>query len=144
MLNAIIAAAICAAACGPFLLDALLCGRRTARLRLADRVREATQTGWVNHCGPVRRADIWDIRAAEDRLSRTAWRARMTARRRFCPAPRPKPERPLVVRRRRDCALPAPPADPTWWLRFPRHQPRPGLTPLEAVIADLRDMETTS
>ena len=139
----IIAAAICAAACGPFVLDALLCGRRAALLRLAERVRAETQTGWVNHCGPVRRADIWDIRAADDRLASTAWRSRITTRRRSCPARR-KPEQPLVVRRRRDCATPTPPAGLAWRLQFPPAEPRPGLTPLEAIIATLRDMETAS
>ena len=138
MLTAIIAAAICAAATGPFILDALLCGRRAARLRLAERVQAERQTGFVNGCGPVRRADIWDVRAAEDRLARTAWRARINARRRSCPAPRPKHDGPLVIRRRRDCAQPEPPAN--WWPTFPAPAPRPGLTPLEAIVADLREM----
>ena len=136
MLTAIIAAAILAAACGPFALDALLCGRRAAYLRLAARAREEQQAGWVNGCGPVRRADIWDVRAAEDRIACTAWRARVVARRRSCPAPRPKPAR-IAARRRRDCAQP--PAD--WWPTFPAPTPRPGLTPLEAIVADLRDLE---
>ena len=139
MLTALIAAAIAAAACGPLLLDALLCGRRAARLRLAERVQAETQTGFVHGVGPVRRADIWDVRAAEDRLARTPLRARAIARRRRCPAPRPKHDRPLVVRRRRDCAVPPPPAN--WWLSFPTPAPRPGLTPLKAIVADLRDME---
>lgn len=137
MLTALIAATICAAAAGPFVLDALLCGRRAARLHLADRVREA-ETAWVNHCSPVRRADMWDIRAAEERLARTPMRARVIARRRHCRARRAKADRPLVIRRRRDCATPAP---ANWWPSFSPAAPRPGLTPLEAVVQDLREME---
>ena len=139
MLTAAIAAAIFAAATGPFILDALLCGRRAARLRLAERVQAELQTGFVHGVGPVQRAGIWDIRAAEERLARTPMRARTIARRRRCPAPRPKHDRPLVVRRRRDCAVPAP-AEP-WWPKFVRPEPRPGLTPFEAIVADLREME---
>ena len=139
MLTSIIAAAICAAACGPFLLDALLCGRRAARLRLAERVQAELQVSFVNGCGPLRRATIRDVRAAEDRLARTAWRARIIARRRCCPPPRPKQEPPLVIRRRRDCARPEIPAN--WWPTFPRTGPRPDLTPLEAVVEDLRALE---
>ena len=140
MLTALIAAALCAASVGPFILDALLCGRRAARLRLAERIQTETQTGFVHGVGPVRRATAWDEVEAEARIANTAWRARVIARRRSCPAPRPK-QRPLVMRRRRDCAVA--PADTTWRLTFPPSQPRPGLTPLEAIVADLRDMETT-
>ena len=139
MLTAIIAAAICAAACGPHILDAALCGRRAARLRLAERVQAETQTGFVHGVGPVRRATAWDQLEAEARIARTAWRARTVARRRSCPAPPPKHDRPLVVRHRRDCAAPAPPAN--WWPSFSTPAPRPGLTPLKAIVQDLREME---
>ena len=143
MLTALIAAALCSAAVGPFILDALLCGRRAARLRLAERIQAETQTGFIHGVGPVRRADIWDVRAAEERIARTPLRARVIARRRSCPAPQPK-QRPLVVRRRRDCATPTPPAGLAWRLQFPPSRPRPGLTPLEAIVQDLRAMEATS
>ena len=142
MLTALIAAALCAASVGPFVIDALLCGRRAARLRLAERVQAETQTGFVHGVGPVHRATAWDEMEADARIARTPLRARVIARRRSCPAPRPK-HRPLVMHRRRDCAVAPAPADTTWRLTFPRSRPRPGLTPLEAIVADLRDMETT-
>ena len=143
MLTALIAAALCSAAVGPFILDALCCGRRAARLRLAERVQAETQTGFVHGVGPVRRATAWDEMEAEARIANTAWRARVIARRRPCPAPRPQ-QRPLVVRRRRDCAIPKPPAGLAWRLQFPPSRPRPGLTPLEAIVQDLRAMEAAS
>ena len=66
------------------------CGRRAARLRLAERVQAETQTGFVHGVGPVRRATAWDEMEAEARIANTAWRARVIARRRSCPAPQPK------------------------------------------------------
>ena len=36
------------------------------------------------------------------------------------------------------------PLAPSWRLQFPPSRPRPGLTPLEAIVQDLRAMEATS
>ena len=155
MITALIAAAILAAAAGPFAIDALLCGRRAARLRLSERVREEQQVGFVDGCGPVRRADIRDIRAAEDRIARTAWRARTIARQRTC-ARRPdghrdaagcrrvvgRPTIPIPPRpapRPRTCAPRAHASEWPW--TFPAAAPRPGLTPLQAIVADLREAQ---
>ena len=150
MVTALIAGAILSAALGPFLLDALLCGRRSARLHLAERAQEA-QTTFIDGVGPVRRATVRDVRDAADRLARTAWRARTIARPRTCTR-RPDGRRDAAGRRvvgRPTVALPplprprprtcAPRVSPTaWWPTAPKPIARPGLTPLQVVVQELR------
>ena len=141
MLTALLAAGVCAAAVGPFLLDLVLTRRGEARLRLAERVQAEQQAGFVNGCGPVRRATVWDVRAAEERIACTAWRFKAVSRRRDC-RERREARRALrhlmttpVRRRPRHCAPPA----PAWPFRFPRPKPVPeDMTPCQAIVAELR------
>ena len=143
MLTSLIAAGVCAAALGPFLLELLLTRRGNARLRLAERAREEQQSGFVNGCGPVRRATPWDVFEAEQRLARTAWRARIISRPRDC-RERREARRELrrllrapARRHPRHCAPRRQPAP--WWFDFPPAAPAPaGMTPREAIIAQLR------
>ena len=84
VLTSLIAVGVLFAAVGPFLLERLLTRRGEARLRLAERRIEEEQSGFVSGCGPVRRATPWDVLEAEQRLARTAWRARIISRPRGC------------------------------------------------------------
>ena len=143
VVTGLIAAGICAAAVAPFALEWLLTRRGTSRLRLAERRIEEQQTGFVDGCGPVRRATVWDVREAEQRLARTAWRARIIARQRGCRerrAARRELRRLTNPPRRlhpRQCT-PRQAVEP-WWFRFPKPKPAPpGMTPHQAVLAELR------
>lgn len=163
MLTATIAAGIAAALVGPHLLEWALSGTGGARLRLAEHARQAHVSGFVNGCGPVRRATARDVREAEDRIARTAWRARIIHRRRDCRERREArralllEQRPAAVRpRRRDCTPPpaiapevpadvctppepAPSTAAPWPFRYSKPTPRPaGMTPLQAIVAELR------
>ena len=138
MLTSVVAAGICAAAIGPFLLERLLSRRGDALLRLAERVQEQHRTGFVNGCGPVRRATVWDVREAEERIACTAWRAAVIFRPRNCRERREAQRQMKAPRRRhpRHCARRQQPAD--WWPTFPKRRVPAGMTPLQAVVEELR------
>lgn len=144
MLTSIIAAGVLFAGVGPFLLEWLLTRRGEAYLRLARRVQEERQSGFVNGCGPVRRATVWDVRDAEERIARTAWRAWIVRRPRDCGerrAARRELRRLLRAPARRHPRHCAPRRRPTaWWFTFPPPRPVPaGVTPHQAVVAQLRE-----
>ena len=143
LLTGLVAAGVCAAAVAPFALEWLLTRRGEARLRLAERRIEEQQTGFVHGVGPVRRATLGDVLEAESRLARTAWRARIVSRPRNCRARREAQRewRALanpIRQHPRHCAPRTPPAN--WWPVAPPARRTPeGLTPLQAVVAELRE-----
>ena len=144
LLTTLVAAGVCAAAVAPFALEWLLTRRGSSRLRLAEQRIEEHQAGFVHGVGPVRRATPWDVLEAQVRVACTAWRAAVISRPRNC---REREARRALrqilqapVRRHpRHCAHRVPPAH--WWPVTPpaRRTPK-GITPLQAVIAELRGM----
>ena len=143
LLTTLVAAGVCAAAVAPFALEWLLTRRGSSRLRLAEQRVEEQQAGFVS-VGPVRRAALGDVLDAERRIACTAWRARVVSRPRNCRARREAQRawRALAEtptrRHPRHCAPRTPAA---WWPAAPpaRRTPK-GLTPLQAVVAELREV----
>ena len=71
VLTALIASGVLAAAvAGPLFWAVLVRGGGLATLQVAEAVQVAATT-WTNHCSPIRRADMWDRCAADERLAAT-------------------------------------------------------------------------